>query len=217
MLNTAFSILSGGMDSTLATYLSIKNYKRTVAIFFDWGQKSLEEEFSAVKKICENLKIQKIEKIEAPIYKWDKSCLTQGDRFSADDDFMVPERNLVFISIAASYARANGGGTIIVGFNRDDGGYDTTKIFIEQINSIFRQGTEDLKSNTDSYLCNSEIKLDAPLIGYSKTKIEKELIEIGLFDLTYTCYAANGPCGKCPACKKREGASFVSYGNKPLQ
>jgi len=58
---------------------------------------------------------------------------------------MVPERNLVFISLAASYDRAKGGGSLVVGFNQDDGGYDTSQEFVNQINEFFNQGTEDLK------------------------------------------------------------------------
>ena len=213
MKDKAYSIISGGMDSTLATFLAKKKYSQIAALFIDWGQKSMDDEWAAVQKVCAKLDINKIEKIEVPIYKWDKSSLTQGDRKEVDDNFMVPERNLIFISLAASYARANGGGSLIVGFNKDDGGYDTSKEFVDQINVFFKQGTKELDGYTGTYLHGTVITLEAPLIEYDKKKIVEELKANGLYDLTYTCYAAKGPCGKCKACKKKE-ASFTSYGSK---
>lgn len=217
METKAYSIVSGGMDSTLATFLAKDKYSNIVALFFDWGQKSVEDEWEAVQKVCEKMKINEIEKIEVPIDKWDKSSLTKGDRNKVNDNFMVPERNLIFISLAASYARANGGGDLIVGFNKDDGGYDTSKKFVEQINLFFRQGTEELEKSTGTYLHGTVINLTAPLIEYNKGKIIEQLKANSLYELTYTCYAANGPCKKCKACKKRQ-ESLTSYGNKePIQ
>ncbi|MCK9196934.1 MAG: 7-cyano-7-deazaguanine synthase [Syntrophales bacterium] len=213
MKDKAYSIISGGMDSTLATFLAKKKYSQIVALFIDWGQKSVDEEWIAVQEICALLEINEIERIEVPIDKWDKSSLTQGDRKEVDDNFMVPERNLVFISLAASYARANGGGCLIVGFNKDDGGYDTSREFVDQINVFFEKGTKELSCYNGTYLRGTKITLEAPLLGYDKKKIAEELKANDLYNLTYTCYAAKGPCGKCRACKKRE-ASFTSYGSK---
>lgn len=213
MIKNTYSIISGGMDSTLATYIAKEKYDEVVAIYFDWGQKSSKDEYIAVQKICNRLEIDSIITIYVPINEWDKSCLTQGDPKVIDNDFMVPERNLIFISLAASYARANGGGIIIVGFNKDDGGYDTNEKFVRQLNGFFKQGSDDLKSFSESYLYGTAIKIEALLINFDKARIKMELEKAGLFDLTYSCYAASGPCGKCSACKKREG-KIISYGSK---
>ncbi len=205
MPTKAYSIMSGGMDSALATSWAQRNYDEVVILFFDWGQKSVKEEWASAHKICEKLGIpvENVERIKVPIHRWDKSSLTNGDPETVDNDnFMVPERNLMFISLAASYARANGGGDLIVGFNQDDGGYDTDEKFVADINEFFKQGTEDLKGES-GYLSGTVINLVAPIIAKNKPQIREELKAQGLFELTYSCYAANGPCGRCRACQKR--------------
>lgn len=213
MKKKAYCIMSGGMDSSLSAAWATKEaaYDRVESVFFDWGQKSVKEELKAVKAICERLGIEPPQEIKIPISTWDQSSLTQGEPNQVDNDnFMVPERNLVFISIASSYARAKGGGDLIVGFNRDDGGYDTKQGFVDQLNNLFDDGSADLRDE-GGYLQGTEIRLVAPLMGKNKIEIRTELKEMGLFPLTYSCYAANGPCGKCRACvnRNREG-----YGSK---
>ncbi len=212
MNKKAYCIMSGGMDSSLsAVWAKKKQYDEIESLFFDWGQKSAEKELKAVKAICKSLSIKVIEEIKVPISDWDKSSLTKGDRdIISNDNFMVPERNLIFISIAASYVRAKGGGHLIVGFNKDDGGYDTKQDFVDQLNTLFQDGNKELK-NVSNYLLGTEIELVAPLLKKNKLEIKGELEEMGLFSLTYSCYAANGPCMKCKACKNRNPEIF---GNK---
>ena len=195
--------MSGGMDSTLSTVWAKGKYKKVIALFFSWGQKAEKDEWAAVQRICEKLDIKKVKKIDAPISRWDQSSLTKGTPNKINnEDFMVPERNLVFISLAASYARAKGGGSLVVGFNQDDGGYDTSQEFVNQINEFFNQGTEDLKCET-GYISGTFIKLEAPLIKKTKPLIREQLKSSGLFSLTYSCYAAGGFCLECKACQKR--------------
>jgi 7-cyano-7-deazaguanine synthase len=205
MKKKAYCIMSGGMDSSLsAAWATEAEYDNVRSLFFDWGQKSVKEELDAVKAICAKLGIESPQEIKIPISVWDQSSLTQGNPNQIDNsNFMVPERNLVFIAIAASYARAKGGGDLIVGFNRDDGGYDTKQGFVDKLNALLADGSADLTDEDAGYLRGTQIELVAPLMGKGKKEIRDELKKRGLLPLTYSCYAANGPCGKCNACLKR--------------
>lgn len=205
MANNAFYIMSGGMDSTLAAYESKHKYYRNTAIFIDWGQKAVKEEQEAVENICQELDISGPEIIRIPIEQWDKSELTQGEKTKIvqDNNIMVPERNLAFLAIAGSFARANGGGDLIVGFNKADCGYDAKGDFVEAVNKILHHENKELEDADITYIRNSELNLVAPLLDKDKKYIFDKLKENGLLELTYSCYAANGHCKKCPACKRR--------------
>ena len=196
MPDKAFSIVSGGLDSSLATYIAKHRYKEVIPVFFDWGQKALHEEWKAVKLLASKLELTDPVSISIPISNWDNSSLTKGNPSQIDPkNIIVFERNLIFISIAASFARSHGGGTLVVGFNKQDAGYDTKDSFVAEINTLLNQLNKEFP--------NLPIGLDAPLIQQDKYSIISQLKEVGLFDLTYSCYAAEGPCNKCPACEKR--------------
>ena len=203
--NKAFFIMSGGMDSTLAAIEVRECYHWHNAIFFDWGQKALEKEQKAVTDICRELGFPPPIIIKIPIDQWDKSELTQGDKknIGNNGNIMVPERNFAFIAVAASFARASGGGDLIVGFNSADCGYDAKEDFVTAVNKIFEHENKELEDAQITYIRNSNIELKAPLLEKDKQYIYDKLRASGLLDLTYSCYVANGPCGICPACQRR--------------
>lgn len=51
-------LLSGGLDSLVSLGLGINEYNVTLALTFDYGQKSAEYEINASKAICEYYKIE---------------------------------------------------------------------------------------------------------------------------------------------------------------
>jgi len=209
-MDQAFCIMSGGLDSTLAAYWAKGEYKNVSAIFFKWGQKAVKEEEKAVKYICGriNIKPEDIEIIEIPISKWDPSDLTGDDSNVIHDpkNIMVPERNLIFIALAASYARTEGGGDLVVGFNKDDLGYDTNLDFVKAMNAIFAISNGGMTRIVNLKMKNSLVKVVAPLMDKDKPYIVKKLQDLELLEKTYSCYAANGPCDNCPACYNRNVA-----------
>lgn len=193
----AFSIFSGGLDSTLASYKAAYQFLEVIPIFFDWGQKASKEEWKAVCAISSKIKLKEPVSISVPINKWDTSSLTQGNSKIVDpNNFIVYERNLIFISMAASYARAHGGGVLVVGFNKDDAGYDTSAPFVDEINILLNLLNKEFPER--------KVALYSPLIETDKTEIIQELKHAQLFEMTYSCYASDGPCGKCPACIKKQ-------------
>ena len=202
----SFCIMSGGVDSALAAYKAKRKYNDVTAVFFDWGQKAVGDEKKAVDSICKAISIKDIKVIKIPISEWDRSELTKGNKTKIMNprNIIVPERNLIFIAMAASFARTEGGGKLIVGFNKDDAGYDTSIEFVKELNRIFKIGNGGFAGASDRKMRNSQIKVVAPLIKKDKKYIIAKLRKLRLLDKTYSCYAANGPCGKCPACKKRE-------------
>ena len=53
----AICILSGGMDSTLASYMAKNNGYEIIAVHFNYGQRTQDRELKAFRDICEDLEI----------------------------------------------------------------------------------------------------------------------------------------------------------------
>jgi 7-cyano-7-deazaguanine synthase len=207
MTRKAFCIMSGGLDSGLAAYEAVNNFgcENVKAIFFDWGQKAINEELAAVKSICNALNIELLKKIIVQLNEWDTSSISQNfNGIIKEDSIAVSERNLVFLSLAASYARTKGGGELYVGFNASDNGFDTKDEFVNKLNMLFEFENDALKGIDPCSIKDTNIKVIAPLLGCEKTTIIRKMKEIGLYDMAYSCYYANGPCNKCLACMNRD-------------
>ena len=114
------------------------------------------------------------------------------------DKVWVPGRNLVFTSIATSFAEAEGAEIIIVGWDKEEAANfpDNSKEFLNSFNKILAIGSKN----------NIEIK--APLIDLNK----KEIVELGRtlkapMELSYSCYLSGDiHCGTCESCLRRKRA-----------
>lgn len=115
----AISILSGGLDSTIATIKLAEKYD-IHSITFDYGQKSAKMEIEAAKTISRSygfkdyiVKLPWLGKLggsalttEAKIPKPSMEELDTSVAMETARKVWVPARNLVFTSIGAAYADA---------------------------------------------------------------------------------------------------------------
>jgi 7-cyano-7-deazaguanine synthase len=110
----------------------------------------------------------------------------------------VPNRNGLFINIAASFADSYNFTHIIFGANKEEGTTfpDNTQEFIDKINDSLEFSTL------------AKPKIVAPMIKNSKA----EIVKIGLdkkipFNLIRSCYTNNEKhCGKCESCLRLKRA-----------
>ena len=199
--NKAIILLSGGLDSVVSLGLCREKYNVTLALTFDYGHKALQKEIEASENYCKYYKINhKVIKLD-----WLKN-ITQTALCSATDisnfndakSVWVPNRNGLFLNIAASFCDANGYNAIIIGANKEEAKnfHDNTKEFIERTNLMFEYSTL------------VKPKVIAPLINCDKTEIVKLAIENNIpLSMLYSCYK-NGEkhCGKCSSCVKLKSA-----------
>ena len=211
-MKKAISVLSGGLDCTVATSVFDNDYE-IHAITFDYGQKAAKQEINASRKICEKMGWTH-EVVDLP---WlsrisDSSLNTDEDIPEPDendlDDFdkssesassvWVPARNTVFTSIALSYAESVGAEIIIVGWNGEEGATfpDNSKEYLEEFNNLISVGSPD------------KIRIEAPAIDLNKEEIVKLGIDVGApMELSYSCYKGeDNPCGVCESCMRRKRA-----------
>lgn len=204
--NKSIILLSGGLDSLAALGICKDEYGIELALTFDYGQKSAKFEIETSKKICEYYNIEhKIIKLD-----WLKD-ITQtslvSDKAIPDSDFgtlesakqvWVPNRNGLFLNIAAAYADSYGYNYIIFGANKDEGATfsDNTEQFRACISNVFELST----------LAKPQVV--APLINYTKDDIVKVAMERNVpLEYVRSCYASGiKHCGKCESCNHLKNA-----------
>lgn len=196
-------LLSGGLDSLVSLGLSKEKYNITLALTFDYGQKSVSQEIEASRKICEYYGIEhKIIKLD-----WlreithtaivSEEALPQGIQESSKSVW-VPNRNGLFLNIAASFADGEDYDYILIGANKEEAETfsDNTREFIARVNSEFEYST------------TKHPKVIAPLINSDKNDIVKQALENALpLELVYSCYQnAKKNCGICESCVRLKNA-----------
>ena len=202
MKNKAIILLSGGLDSVVALgYLQNKtDCDIQLALTFDYGQKSVEAEIKASEKIADYYNIKhKVIKLDWLAEITNTSLVGNSaipecnfeDKKTAEAVW-VPNRNGLFLNIAASFCDSFGYNYIIYGANKDEAEKfpDNTEAFRSQVSKCFETSTL------------VQPKILAPLINYTKNDIVKIAIENQVpLEYIRSCYnSGNGHCGKCESC-----------------
>jgi len=141
-MEKAIILLSGGQDSTTCLYWAKKNFSEVYAIGFDYGQMHVKELEQAIK-IASDAKVDyKIFNIKNLLAK---SSLTEksnhNEKSYINDDLpasFTSGRNILFLSIAGSYAAELGINDIITGVCQTDySGYpDCRKTSIDAMQNV---------------------------------------------------------------------------------
>ncbi|ADZ08644.1 exsB protein [Methanobacterium lacus] len=212
MKKKAITVLSGGLDSTVASAKFREDYQ-IHALTFNYGQKSAEMEIKSAKAVCKELGAEHTV-IELPwLAELGNSALTSEESIPEPEDselddiesalktaksVWVPGRNVVFTAIANSFAEAENASIIIVGWDLEEAVTfpDNSKEFLEAFNTVLEVGSFDV------------IKIEAPLIGMNKNEIVEYGDSIGApMELSYSCYKGlNYHCGVCESCMRRKRA-----------
>ena len=208
----AISILSGGLDSAVATSLLAKDYD-VYAITFDYGQRSAVMEIKSSNAICGELGIEHTVMKLPWLAQLGGSALTSEEEVpelsmdQLDDKELcdetarkvwVPGRNVVFSSIALSFAEAECAEKIIVGWDLEEAATfpDNSKEFLNAFNQLLDVGSL------------YDIQIEAPLIDLNKQDIVKLGYNEGApLELSYSCYMGGAKhCGLCESCMRRKRA-----------
>lgn len=203
-MSKSIILLSGGLDSLVS--LGIRKYNVKLALTFDYGQKSAVWEINASKAICEYYKIEhKVIKLG-----WLKE-VTHTSLVSIDElpvgldnpevsakKVWVPNRNGLFLNIAACFADGEDYDYIIIGANKEEGMTfpDNTAEFVKRVNSEFEYSTR------------KKPQVAAPLINFNKDDIVNLALKYKVpLQLTRSCYAGGEKhCGMCESCLRLKNA-----------
>ena len=193
-------LFSGGLDSTTLLSYYVRGGYEVLPISFDYGQ-THSREIRSVSEICRHFGL-KDRLVRMDLSVASSALLGDGEIPSRSIEEMntvpstfVPARNLIFLSIAASYAYSNGAERIAIGVNSVDySGYpDCRPGFIASMETAIRRGLD------------TEITLEAPLQYLPKREIIRKGNGLGTpYELTWSCYrGGENACGRCDSCLLR--------------
>lgn len=203
-------LLSSGLDSTVNLYEALKKSRVVLALTFDYGQRAAPREIERARELARlngvpwtSLDLRWFAEFTKTSLVNKDAQVPTGASVSIDDlstsnetakAVWVPNRNGIFLNIAAAFAEGLGATQIIPGFNIEEGATfpDNTQEFLDATTAAFRFST----SNHVRAVCYTTT--------LNKTQIVSRGRELGArFDLMWPCYlAGETPCGECESCKR---------------
>lgn len=222
---SAVVLLSGGLDSTVALAEILTRCPVPMVLTFDYGQRAARPELAAAKAIAKHYQLEHriiplpwladlvphslralpsipdlmgIETSAAESVLW--STLDQEELYDVNRVW-VPNRNGVFLNIAASFAEAAKADAIVFGANAEEGESfpDNTPAF------------RDALTTSLSYSTLNGVKVETPVGHLHKRDIVVLGQSLGVpFNLIWSCYeGAELPCNACPSCLRLKAAKHA--------
>lgn len=224
MSERSIVLLSGGLDSAVNLAWAAENTEIALALTFDYGQRAAEREIESARRLAEHyfapwssLKLDWLRKItatalvrrdlklpELSIEELDDSACKARDSAAA---VWVPNRNGLFINIAACYAEKEKASLILAGFNSEEGATfpDNTAGFVDAINSSL------------SYSTRIKVRVFSSTITFTKEQIFSLALKMKLpLNLLWSCYEGEKKqCGRCESCLRLKRAAAAAAGTIP--
>ena len=218
MMPKAVVLLSGGLDSSVNLGLAHQEHEVALALTFDYGQRAAKREIQATQNLCQHYSVpHKV--LSLPWFKDFTSTglvnpqatiPTAGDVRIDDLDkshktasqVWVPNRNGIFLNIAAAFAESLGAEFVIPGFNAEEGATfpDNTWEFMQATSAAFWFSTQ-LKGKAGGH-----VSVKCYTHGWHKVEIVKKGQQIGVpLELVWSCYF-DERCGQCESCLRFERA-----------
>ncbi len=201
-------LLSGGLDSTVAFQLTAEADEAQLALTFHYGQRAAAREIAAARAMCQRAGVEH-RTVELPwLGDITATALVStgralphpppeqlGDARAAAataQDVWVPNRNGVFVNVAAAYAEATGCEEIVCGFNVEEAATfpDNSAEFVGRVNAALSVSTL------------SEVRVGSPTQHMTKP----EIVRLGRrcqapLDLLWSCYEGGKQhCYQCESC-----------------
>lgn len=201
------ALLSGGLDSAVATALFRQHGELVACLFADYGQRARLREAAAAERLAARWQVPLL-RVDLP---WLGSLAARagsrlmhgtgalptgtaaapGDADSARAVW-VPARNAVFVAIAAAHAEALGADAVVAGFNREE-----AATFPDNSAEFLAAGTRFLQHGT-----RTGVAVVSPTVGMDKAELVAAARDLGFRpDDFWSCYTGDPvPCGRCESC-----------------
>lgn len=205
-------LLSAGLDSSVNFLMSLRRTEVLLALTFDYGQRAAKQEIAHSQMLAEQYAV-KHEIVELPWFKKiTKTSLvnqsvevplsidlnSQNQTENSAQKVWVPNRNGIFLNIAAGFAESLGAEIIVPGFNLEEASTfpDNSTEFIEAT------------SRSLSFSTANHVRVECYTSKMNKIQIAELGRELGLdFNKVWSCYFGNQePCGECESCLRFQRA-----------
>lgn len=205
-------LLSGGLDSSANLAFCHQYDEVSLALTLDYGQRAAANEVKAAAALAKHFnvphKVMDVKwlgdlggssltdnKMEVPSIlesELDEKSVTEKTAKSV----WVPNRNGLFVHIAAALAESMNAKQVVVGFNREEAETfpDNSSQYLQVLNLALRYSTR----NHVKVSCYTDMLDKRQIVDRLKT-----LSDPFPFELLWSCYLdGDNPCGKCESCKR---------------
>jgi|SRR3989304_5833255 len=210
-MNKAVVLLSGGLDSAVTSWIVKSEGFEIWPISFAYGQRHMQKELTCANLLASRLTSNSHLVLDTPLKYlvgslsslFLDSSLTPRTEETSDTipDTWVPQRNMLFLTLAFAYAERVEAEAVFGGFNAVDySGYPDCRVeFLTSAETTLNLARKRFVEE------KHRIHLRAPLLAYSKETIVKRGMDLGVpFELTYSCYyGKEKACGRCDSCRIR--------------
>lgn len=204
--NMAVCLLSGGLDSMVATAIAREMGFSIMALTVDYNQRH-RVELNAARRIASELAMRHVV-LPLDLRAFGGSALTSDidvPKLGVGEGIpvtYVPARNTIFLSLALALAESTGARDIFIGVNAlDYSGYpDCRPEFVDEFQKLANLAT---KAGVEG----DRFTIHAPLQQMTKAEIAREAQRLGLDPaLSHSCYDPlpdGRHCGECDSCRLR--------------
>lgn len=201
-------LLSGGLDSTVNLFEAHEKTDVTLVLTFDYGQRAREREIKTSSLIAARLGLRHRVLALPFISEFGGSALTdrkhevpQGEEVDIHSmessvrtakSVWVPNRNGIFLNIAAGFAESLGADLVIPGFNAEE-----AKTFPDNSEDFVHTMTRSLYFSTAN-----RVMVQCYTIRMEKPEIVRRGQQLGVdFAQLWPCYLEGDRwCGECESC-----------------
>lgn len=212
----AVLIFSGGLDSTTLLYKMQADGYEVDALTFNYAQRH-KKEIDCAKIIASRLNVAHhiIDLSSLAAFLGDSALLGKSEMPSchytekAARQTVVPNRNMIMLSVAAGYAEAHEIPELFYAAHKNDLTVypDCRPEFVQALRPAIRLAT-----------AWHPVELQAPFVEVAKAQIVRMGLELEVpYELTWSCYKGEEkPCHSCPTCIEREEAFALNKCRDPL-
>lgn len=215
-LSTAILLLSGGLDSLVNAALARERHTVVRAVTFDYGQRAVAREIAAAANICAQWHLAHTvialpwlhaltttalvnRSATMPVFHPTDAELNDAPRVrSSASAVWVPNRNGVFINVAAAMAEGMNAQWIVTGFNAEEAATfpDNTSDYVDRANAALEFST-----------------LSRPtVVSYTQAMTKFDIVQCALaldipLQWCWPCYDSGAQwCGRCESCARFQRA-----------
>lgn len=204
----ALILLSGGLDSSVNLYEACSKHKKILALSFDYGQRAVVQELKASSHLCQLLSCEhQVHSLDF-FKNWTKTSLINLEKKIPTDvelnskkateksakQVWVPNRNGVFLNVAACLAESLNIPFIYMGFNKEEAETfpDNSVDYLNAVNKAFYFSTLN------------QVQIKSYTQDLNKKEIYKKALQLKVpIKHLWPCYL-NGKelCKECESCQR---------------
>jgi 7-cyano-7-deazaguanine synthase len=212
---SAVVLLSGGLDSAVNLKRASDDTGVALALTFDYGQRAAAREAAAAALMCRQLGVphrlvdlpwlaeisgsalvrKDLELPRLGPHQLDEARVRSGETAQA---VWIPNRNGIFVNVAAAFAESMGGLTVVAGFNAEEAAIfpDNSHDFVSAVNASLSLSTR----GPVRVVCYTQGMTKPQIVGLGR-RIDAQLACI------WSCYQGDREeCWECESCARLERA-----------